>query len=474
MKRPAIITVMGHVDHGKTTLLDALRETNEAERESGGITQHVGASQIEYKGSKITFIDTPGHEAFTQMRARGGKIADIVILVVAADDGVKPQTKEAISHAKAANLPIIVAINKIDVPGANPQRVKGELTKEGIIPEDMGGDTICVEVSAKTKQNIDKLLEAISTVAEFIESKESRDTPLKGYVLESKHDSKKGYIANIILTSGKLKVGEEILIGKRHIAKIRAITKYPGVQVKEIEAGDPAEILGLKEIVEPGEIFEKYAGQKIEEEKKKPKQAEATKGDLNIILRADTQGTLEAIEASLRKLKYEDKTVNIVLSGVGDVKESDVLLAKASSAIILAFKVKVPPIVLDRAKQNKIIVREYSVIYELLEEIEGALEGLLEMEEEKIKGRAIIKKLFPLPSGDIVAGVEVLYGKLKVGDKVSIREEEDSKTEVFKTRIKKLKHGKEDVERIDTDKEGGVLLKNGFEKLQEGYIIEVL
>ncbi len=263
MKRPPIITVMGHVDHGKTSLLDAIRKTNEAKKESGGITQHMGASQIEYKGNKFTFIDTPGHEAFTQMRARGGKIADIVILVVAADDGVKPQTKEAIMHAKAAKLPIIVAINKIDLPETNIQKVKGELTKEGLIPEDMGGNTICIGVSAKTKKNIDKLLEAIAVVAEFIESTESKEGELKGYVLESKHDTKKGYVANIILTSGKLRVGDEILVGKEHKAKIRALTKYPNIQTMEIEAGDPAEILGLKEIVKPGEVIKNIQDKKL-------------------------------------------------------------------------------------------------------------------------------------------------------------------------------------------------------------------
>lgn len=476
MNRPPIVTVMGHVDHGKTTLLDALRGTKVVEGESGGITQHTGASQVEHSGNKITFIDTPGHEAFTEMRARGGKVADIVILVVAANDGVMPQTKEAISHAQAANIPIIVAINKIDLPDKNLPRIKGQLTEQGLNLEEYGGDVMCVEVSATQNIGLEKLLESIVTLSEFIENKDSEDGDLKGFVLEGYHDSKRGVVVNAVVTNGILNKGDEIVVANKTVAKIRNIQDSKGENVQNVIAGDPAELLGFKDLPEPGEQFIKYTGQELDSADSFNSSANSSSSsdDLEILVRADTQGTLEAIKASLEKLEHEGRKVKFLLADIGDLKESDILLASVSNAIVLCFKVKVPSKVQEMAEKKGLILRQYDVIYEMIEEIEGALEGMQEMAEEKVKGRAIIEKLFTLPSGDVVAGVNVLKGRLRVGDSVSIRTEEDAEKEVFKSKIKNLQFGRDQINTVGKDKECGMMIVGNFDKLLEGYIIEVL
>lgn len=476
MKRPPIVTVMGHVDHGKTSLLDALRDTSVVDSESGGITQHIGASQITIKDKKITFIDTPGHAAFTEMRSRGGKAADIVILVVAANDGVMPQTKEAISHAKASGVPIIVAINKIDLPNVNTQKVKNQLLETDLQLEEFGGDVIAVEVSATEKTNLDKLLESVLAVWELSVPEEKEVKELAGFVLESKHDAKKGYTATLIVTSGSLSVGQEILIGKRIKAKIKSITDFLGKKVTTLNSGDPGEILGLKDLPDSGETFELFTNQKIEDVSTATDDPETgkTDGNLNIVLRADTQGTLEALVSSLEKLEYEDNKINFLLKGVGDVKENDLLLASVSKAIIVAFKVNVPKKVTDKALDLKVLVRKYDIIYELIEELEGALEGLFEIKEEKVKGRAEILKLFPLPSGDVVAGCLVTHGRLRDGDSVSIRNDIAEDTEVLKTKIKTLKKASSDVKTVGIDNECGVMFNSGHEKLAKGMLVEVL
>lgn len=470
MNRSPIITVMGHVDHGKTSLLDALRGTRVTDSESGGITQHTAASQIDYKGNKITFIDTPGHEAFSEMRARGGKIADIAILVVAANDGVMPQTKEAISHIKSVGIPMIVAINKIDLPDVSSEKVKKQLHGEGVMLEEYGGDVICVEVSATKGTNLDKLLESIVALWETIQPSIKYLDGLSGFVLESKHSNKKGYLVDVVLRSGVLNVSDTVVIGGRVVFKVRAITDGTGKNVKSISSGEPGQLLGLKESVDPGEKIELYNGQELTPEGTGEGEIENASG-INIILRADTEGTLEAIASALSKISYEDKKINILLKGVGDVKESDILLASPSKAIVIAFKAKIPSNVKDRAEQQKVLTRQYSVIYELIQELEGALEGVYELEEEKVKGRAEILKVFPLPSGDVVAGCYVTHGRLKHNDGVKILEEDK---ELFRTKIKTLKKANNKVDLIGKDTECGVLLVSGSEKLKEGYTIEVL
>ncbi|PIR43246.1 translation initiation factor IF-2 [candidate division WWE3 bacterium CG10_big_fil_rev_8_21_14_0_10_32_10] len=478
MKRPPIVTVMGHVDHGKTTLLDSLRNTNVVVGESGGITQHVGASQIDYKGNKITFIDTPGHEAFSEMRSRGGKIADIVVLVVAADDGVQPQTKEAISHAKAAKIPVIVAINKMDLPDVNPAKIKSQLSDQGLVLEEFGGDVIGVEISATKKTNLNLLLDSILALSEMSDNNDSSKDPFEGFVLESLHNNKVGVLTNILVTNGVLNRGDEILVGGIHVAKIKAITDSFGKKVDFVKAGDPASILGLKEVVKPGDPIILYTGQDIENYKKvtilNRKSPFEQSGYLPVIIRADTQGTLEAILASLAKLEYEDRKVDVLLSGVGELKESDILLASVSHAIVISFKVSIPSVISDKCEKDGIIIREYEVIYNLIEEIDGALEGISEIEEEKVRGRAVIQKLYPLPSGDVVCGSLVTHGRLRVGDSVVIREDDELKTEVFKTKIKNLKKAKESVTTVGKNTECGVLLNSNNEKLREDLIIDVI
>lgn len=479
MNRPPIVTVMGHVDHGKTTLLDTLRNSNVVGTESGGITQHTGASQIIFESKKITFIDTPGHEAFSEMRSRGGKIADIAILVVAANDGVKPQTKEALSHIKVAGIPLIVAITKMDLPNINIARVKKQIFDEGLVLEEFGGDVMCVEVSAAKKTNLDILLKSIIALSEIIETPDSDKDNLEAYVLESNHNSKKGFVANIVLTKGILTVGDVISIGRGESFKVKSILDFEKKPIKKVLAGDPCEILGLKNLATSGDVVKHSNSEALIIEEELPSESvqqgapTITEAGLNVILRADTFGTLEAIKASITKISFEGKRVRLLLADCGEVKESDVNLAKASNSIIIAFKAIIPQRVKDKADVAKVLIREYDVIYNLVEEISGALEGIFEIEEEKIKGRAEILKLYPLPSGDIIAGCKVSHGRLRANDSVSIFDPQVNE-EVFKTKIKNLKKGLQKADIVGKNTECGVLFLSGFEKLKEGLIINVI
>lgn len=503
--RPPIITLMGHVDHGKTSLLDAIRESQITSTESGGITQHTGAYTVEKDGKKLTFIDTPGHEAFTQMRARGGKAADIVILVVAADDGVMPQTKEAIMHAKAANVPIVVAINKVDLASADIKKVKRQLAEEGIMVEGYGGDIVAVEVSATAKKGINDLLEVLTLVAELNDSQLEADPSgqLELIVIESKQDSRKGIIVNAIVKNGTLVQKDDLLVGSIE-GRVKSMNDSYKKILKEAWPGDSVEILGFNDLPEVGGIIirksEKGMADNVEEEVNIAKnnddlsrksdmkdiagpdtgeeilqESTDSKGKkvLNLVIRADTAGTMEAIVSSINKISKEDAYPNILLSGTGDVKESDVLLASTARAVVIAFKVNVQGSVSEFAKEKKVIIREHEIIYHLLEEIEGALEGVVEIEEAKIRGRGLVIKLFKLPkSGMTVCGTLVTAGKFKVKDRVGIFREDDLNP-LYITRISSIHIGIKEVERAQKGDETGLLFKPQIDDIQLDDKIEI-
>lgn len=494
--RPPVVTLLGHVDHGKTSILDAIRETNVTAKEIGSMTQHIGAYQIEHKGKKITFIDTPGHEAFTQMRARGGQVCDIVILVVAANDGVKSQTRESIAHAKTAKVPIIVAINKIDLSSADPDKVKEQLVEEGVVVEDFGGDAVCVEISATKKKGLDTLLEMILLVAEMQELKSKPTAPLKGVVIESSLDAKKGPLATILVKEGTLKTGQEIVAGIVG-GKVKLMTNDRGKKVAAAGPGMPVEVLGFKDILRVGdEVADKSAQkekQKGEEEEKVVKLSEFYQKSedskvrvLNLVLKSDTQGTLEAIQNSLLKLETEEFQIRIIHAATGDITESDILLASVAKGIIIGFNIGISRDTEYLALCSKVEVRCYNLIFELIEDVAKALKGLLEEKEETCKGRAEVLKLFPLPSGDIVLGAAVTGGKLKVGCRVEIlRESEPARSAestasaggeqpVYKGAIKNLKHGKDVINEAKCDTECGILLKPQFKDAKIGDIVNVL
>lgn len=520
--RPPVVTVMGHVDHGKTSLLDAIRQTNVTAKEEGGITQHIGASQVTYQDQKITFIDTPGHEAFTEMRARGGQAADLVVLVVAADAGVKPQTREAISHIKAAQVPLVVALNKIDLPSAKPEKVKRELADAGVALEGYGGEVVSVEVSAKTKKGLDNLLEAILLIGEMAELSDTPEAPLSAVVIESRLDSRRGVVVNVVVKTGTLRVGEMITAGGV-AGKVKALTDHRGQPVRQAFPADPAEILGFKEVLPVGSVVTRVGEVPTEEVKPRPAVIEKSKAEvkaeagetesaaakpdeaaaiegqavpvepaasvagsiLKLVVKADTQGTLEALLASLGKLGDDEARLQIVHAGVGDVNDSDILLAIAAEAIVVAFNVKVPTRCQKLAADHRAIIRIYPVIYKLLEEIAEALEGVLELKEEKIKGRGEVIALFPLPSGDIIAGVNLFAGRMRVGDAVTVWENEEALKEYLKdpetsaqkplheAKIKRLKHEKETIASADKGRNYGILLNPQFVKIAKGHVLEV-
>lgn len=483
--RPPIVTIMGHVDHGKTSILDAIRKTDVAGGEFGGITQHIGAYQITHNSKKITFIDTPGHEAFTQMRARGGKAADIVVLVVAADEGVKPQTKEAISHAKAASVPMIVAINKIDKAGANSQKVKQELASESVMVEDWGGDIISVEVSAKNGTGLDKLLDAILLVSEMHEIKGDPNTELEAIIIESKLDRKKGVVVTCIVRNGTLRIGQKVVAGGGE-CKIKSLMDDKGKMVKEVGPSTPIEILGFCKVPHVGDlILEKgseLAALSIEQERVEI-YGKDSKRTVALVLKADTEGTLEAVKGSLANLVTSSVEATYAIKflhcGTGDVTESDVVLAQsARGGVVVGFDVKIPQNVKDLAEANKVLVKTYKTIYELIEDAEKLLEGTATQEESKIKGRAQVIKLFKLPSGDIITGCKVIAGALKVGIKCSVYDKDPSDlTEedkpLFTGTIKSLKKGKDEVNLVGRDNECGILFKPQFEDIKPGMWIEV-
>lgn len=483
--RAPIVTIMGHVDHGKTSILDFIRKSNIQEHEYGGITQHIGAYQIIHKGKKITFIDTPGHQAFTQMRARGGKVADIVILVVAADEGVQPQTKEAISHAKASGAPIIVAINKMDKPGANPQKVIQELAQESILVEDWGGDIISVKVSAKTGDGIDNLLDSILATAEISELKGSEKNELEAIIIESKLDRKRGVVVSCVVKNGLLKVGDNVTASGMH-AKVKSIMNDKGALLKEAGPSTPIEVLGFKCVPHVGDTIV-VAGSELAELAEAADSVEIigkdAKKTITIVLKADTQGTLEAVKGSLANLVTSSVEATYALKFVhcstGDITESDVMLAQSTKGLVLGFNVKIPASVEDLAECSNVIVKTYKSIYDLVEDAQKLLEGTAIEEEAKIKGRAQVIKIFKLPSGDIVAGSKVLAGVLKPSIRVAVYDKdpadvtEDDKP-LYIGKIKTLKKGRDDTNLVGKNIECGVMLRPQFEEIKEGFFIEVL
>lgn len=497
--RPPVVTIMGHVDHGKTKLLDSIREAHVIETESGGITQHIGAYQTKVpakdasgkKGErKITFLDTPGHEAFSSMRAQGANITDIVVVVVAADEGVKPQTIEAISHAKAAKVPIIIAINKMDKNEADPDKVKRELSEQMLVPEEWGGKTPMIPVSAKTGQGIDKLLEVILLTADMEELSAPIATNARGTVIEAKVQSGKGAIATVIIQDGTLRPGDVIVFDNEY-AKVRFLEDWTGVRIKQALPSDPVLVAGFKKVPKVGNIIvgvkdEKTAKSIIEDRIKKNivKGVSSVSGlaevsraakegekitELNIILRADVKGSLDAISDSLKELSESDIKINIVSSGIGAITESDINLAIASKAIVLAFRVSIPPNVLKLAEANKIKISKYEVIYDLINDITAALEGLLEPEIiETIIGKLEVIKVFFKSGKKGIAGGKVISGKISPGTKINILRE-DNKIGEAKTEL--IQIGGERINQVEKGNECGVSYLSET-KLKQGDILE--
>jgi translation initiation factor IF-2 len=490
--RPPIVTVMGHVDHGKTSLLDAIRRTKVAAGESGGITQHIGASVVEVAGGrKITFLDTPGHEAFTKMRARGANLTDIAVLVVAADDGVMPQTIEALNHAKAANVAIIVAVNKSDLPAANPDRVKKQLQEHGVVPEAWGGDVITVETSATTGQGIDTLLEMILLQADMLELKASPKRAAKGNVIESQIEPGMGPTATVLVRKGTLQIGDAILCGP-HGGKVRALIDDKGKRVKQVTPGLPAKIVGLSGLPEAGAEFVVLKTEKEARELSAERHAahrahaaaparqvgleqllgqmqESDVKRLALILKTDVQGSLEAIHESLGKLKSDKVEIAIIHTAVGNINENDVLLASASDAVIIGFRVKTESGVTDVAKREGVPIRLYSVIYELIEQVQQAMEGMLEPESrEQVVGHAEVRQVFDLSKGGRVAGCVVTDGRIARNARVRLLRR---RAVQYEGRIASLRHFQDDVKEVRAGMECGLRLDN-FSGFQEGDTLE--
>jgi translation initiation factor IF-2 len=489
--RPPIITVMGHVDHGKTSLLDRIRQTSVTSSESGGITQHIGASEITHNGQRIVFLDTPGHEAFTAMRARGAYVTDIAVLVVAADDSVKPQTIEAISHAKAAAVPIIVAINKIDKPGANVDNVKKDLSEHGILVEEWGGDVICVPVSAKTGEGIDSLLEMILLQAEMLELKANPSRLALGSVIEARLDKQRGPVATLLVLNGTLHAGMSIVAG--HCSgRIKAMTNFKGETLKKAGPATAVEILGLTEVPEAGDEFNAVSSDKLAREiaeNRKQKQREQvmqkTAGvtldqlfsqieqgnlkELNLIVKADVQGSVGALVTSLEKLRNEEVAVKIIHTGVGTITESDVMLASTTDAIIIGFNVRPVPAVQSIAARDGVEIRTYSVIYEVLEDVEQALKGMLDPEfVEKVIATIEVRNTFKVPNVGTVAGGYVLDGKVERNAGVRLVREG---IVIHEGKISSLKRFKDDVKEVNHGFECGIGIEN-YNDIQEGDMIE--
>lgn len=499
--RPPVVTIMGHVDHGKTSLLDAIREkysvgallstsvskgTKEkiTQKESGGITQHTGAYNVEKDGKRIVFIDTPGHEAFAKMRARGGTAADIVILVVAADDGVMPQTIEAISHAKAANVPIIVAINKCDLAGANIDKVKRQLSQHGIMVEGYGGDIVTVQTSATKYTGIDELLDVISLVADMNvdKLKANMDQDLEAIVIESRRDTRRGIVASVIIKNGSLSIRDDV-VSAGGSCRVKSIIDSLHNSINKAVVGDAVEILGFTEPPNVGDVItkagfspkvEQVSATEIQTGDAASIKAEKDKKKLNIIIKADTLGTLEAIKSSAEKISFEESKVNVVSAMIGEVKESDVLMAYASKAVIFAFRVGVSTSIKEQAVSMKVLVREHDIIYKLLEEIEQGLEGALEIEEAKIKGRGLIIAKFTLPkSGDVISGTLIEAGKFKVGNRVGIFRE-NKEIPLYVARIKSIHIKDKEVDSGSKGDECGLLFKPALSDTQVEDVVEVL
>ncbi|MEN2984666.1 MAG: translation initiation factor IF-2 [Dictyoglomaceae bacterium] len=477
--RPPVVVVMGHVDHGKTTLLDAIRQTNVADKEFGGITQHIGASVVEYQGKKIVFLDTPGHEAFTALRARGAQVTDIAVLVVAADDGVMPQTIEAINHAKAANVPIIVAINKIDKPEANPERVKQQLSELGLIPEEWGGDTIMIPVSAKRKQGIENLLEMILLVADIHELRADPEAIPKGVIIETRIDKGRGPVGTVIVQEGTLKIGQYFIAGEVK-GKIRTMFDDKNRPLKEAPPSQPVEVSGFEELPQAGDILQVVRDEKeaeeILEEKKKRKESSTFEivglGEkiLPIIIKADTQGSLEAILQTIGKMDTEDITIKVIHSGIGSITESDIMLASASKALIIGFNVRPDNKGNEALSRERVQAKTYRIIYEIIDDLNNIIRGFKKPEiKEVIIGRAEVKATFNIPRVGTVAGVYVREGKIQRNAKVRLLR--DGKI-VYDGKIASLKRFKEDVTEVLTNFECGVGLEN-FGDIKPGDQLEI-
>ncbi len=490
--RPPIVTVMGHVDHGKTTLLDVIRKTRVAEGEAGGITQHIGAYQASYDEKKITFIDTPGHEAFTAMRARGAQLTDIVILVVAADDGVMPQTVEAINHAQAAGIPIIVAVNKIDKANAQPDRVKQELTEHSLVPEEWGGNTICVNVSALKGENIDELLEMVNLVAEVEELKANPDRIADGVIIESELDRGRGPIATVLVKNGTLKIGDYIIAGSI-TGRVRALLDEHGERIDEAGPATPVIVLGFDDVPEAGDYVrvmedEKRARDLAERRQEKEKEERLKKDskvsledlyrniqegeikELNVIIKADVQGSIAALENSLINIESDEVSVNIIHTGVGAINETDVNLASASNAIIIGFNVRPGTNARKAAEKEKVEIKTYRVIYKVIEDIKNAMSGLLEPEyKEIVVGRVEVRDTFKVPDVGIVAGAYVKEGEVNRNDYVRLIR---NGTIIHEGEISSLKRFEDDVRVVKEGYECGIGIEN-YNDIKVGDILEI-
>ena len=488
-QKPPVVTVMGHVDHGKTSLLDRIRHENVQSGEAGGITQHIGAYQVESDGRKVTFIDTPGHEAFTEMRARGAKVTDVVVLVVAADDGIMPQTQEAIEHAQAAGVPMVVALNKIDVPNANQDRVLGELSERGLMPEAYGGETVTVPVSAKTGEGIDELLENILVVAELEDLKANPNAPASGYVVEGERDPGRGPVATLLLSRGTLNKGDVVLAGTAY-GKVRAMLDYTGKRVKDASPGAPVEILGLSGVPEAGTRFEvvgheRQARDRAQQAEEKLRRQELAQGgsrrsleqllgeggmqDLNLVIKADVAGSVEALKEALAKLSTDEVRVNIVRSGVGALTDSDVMLGSASDGILLGFNVRPTKAAKQVAEREGVEIRTYDVIYKALEEIEAAMRGMLAPEErEQETGTAEVRQTFRTPNAGVVAGCMVTSGEIFRNNRVRLVRDG---TVVYEGNISSLKRFRDDARSVREGFECGIGIEN-FDDVKEGDVME--
>ncbi|HET9185278.1 MAG TPA: translation initiation factor IF-2, partial [Solirubrobacterales bacterium] len=491
--RPPVVTIMGHVDHGKTSLLDAIRETEVAAGEAGGITQHIGAYQVHHGDKTITFLDTPGHAAFTAMRARGAKVTDVVVVVVAADDGVMPQTKEAIDHARAADVPMLIAVNKIDKEGANPERVRTELAQENITPEEWGGDVIFCDVSAKSHQGLDDLLENILLVTELEELSANPDAPASGNVIESQLDPGRGPVVTVLVSRGTLRVGDSLVAGPQW-GRVRAMHDFRGEVVTEAVPGMPVEVLGFDGVVDAGEFV-----QTVDNDREARRQAQeradrlqrealarrnarklsldevfsrAQAGDikeLNIVLKADVAGSLEALQDELAKVPQERVAINIIHSQTGGINESDVMLASASEAIIIGFNVRPLADARRAATREGVDIRTYSVIYKITEDLRNAMEGLLEaVEVEETVGEAVVKETFKASKVGRIAGCQVAEGKAVRSASVRLLREG---TVVWTGKLASLRRFKDDVQEVEEGQECGIVLE-GYADVKEGDVIE--
>jgi len=489
--RPSVVTIMGHVDHGKTKLLDAIRNTNVVDTETGGITQHIGAYKVKLRDREICFLDTPGHEAFTMMRARGAKVTDIVILVVAADDGVMPQTVEAISHAREAGVPIVVAINKMDVHGANPDKVKNELAERGVVPEEWGGDTLMVEVSALKRTGIDELLEAILLQADMLDLKANLNRPARGTIIESKIDTGRGIVATVLISKGTLHIHDPFIAGI-YPGKVRAMFDQNGNPVYEARPSDPVEVIGFSGLPVAGDPFQvteneklaKQIGQKRQELKRFEEAKNVKKvtlenlyeqiregeiQELKVIIKADVQGSVEALKDSLEKLSTTQVRLNCIHAGVGAINETDVALASASNAIIIGFRVRPNNRATALAKKEKVEIRRYSIIYDVIEDVKSAMEGLLPPElREEVVGTAEVRKVFRVPKIGNIAGTYVTGGRINRGDNIRLIRDG---IELYSGKIFNLKRFKEDTKEVAAGFECGIKIEN-FDDIKEGDIIE--